>query len=246
MDREEIMIELMNLRAEQAFKCACNGFGIGYEDALDIIKRYEDLTDEEKAKREILLAAFDNIVEFSVAEEIHMYNEIEEDGLFEDLEEDESIEDVLAIFSKYNERYARVENTDIEYAMSVAAALYMTSESTTLTYMTQGDERVRPWHLQFEGYTAPKRRFPGWLVPPIEHGCRCYLVEDSFSNTFGEISARQTPDIPEWFNMTFCESVAFGGRIFSEYHPYFNLNVEYRDLYDRAIDNIKRNMLNNE
>lgn len=244
MTREEIFIELMQLRSEQAFKHACNGFGIGYEDALDIIKKYEDLTDEEKAKKEVLLAAFNNIIEFSVAEEIQMYNEIEEEGLFDEFDEDSDLEDIIAIFSKYNNRYTGIENMDIEYAMAVAATLYLTSNTTVLTYMTQGDERVRPWHLQFEGYSAVKGKFPGWLVPPIEHGCRCYLVEDSFSNTFGKISAQQTLDIPDWFNMTFCECVAFGGRIFSEHHPYFNMNREYRDLFDKAIETIKNQMLN--
>lgn len=90
-----------------------------------------------------------------------------------------------------------------------------------------GDERVRPWHLQYEGYTAPKSQFPAWLIPPIEHQCRCFLVEDNRSSTMGAIQASVEPQMPEWFNRTFKESVAFGGRIFSDEHPYFQVDERH-------------------
>ncbi len=95
-----------------------------------------------------------------------------------------------------------------------------------------GDERVRPWHMQYEGYTAPKELFPDWLIPPIEHRCRCFLVPASDGiGSIENVNNRiiDIPEMPDWFNRTFKESVCKGGRIFSDEHPYFQVdgsNVE--------------------
>ena len=56
----------------------------------------------------------------------------------------------------------------LQYAMGVAAGWVSYSESTVLTYMTQGDNRVRPWHLGLEGTSYRKANFPAWLIPPID------------------------------------------------------------------------------
>ena len=245
--------ELMEARANIAIKHAFDGFGISFDDAIELIERAEDLTDEQRVNRDIIIAAVDNLVDFSVAQEYQMAMELPE---FEEESEEESDEDeidedvlegMLAIFTKYNDRYAKIENLDIEYAMMVAAFYKGISDSAVLTYMTQGDNRVRPWHRQYEGFTAPKSHFPAWLIPPIEHNCRCFLVEDSKS-VIGQIQNKiNVPDMPEWFNPVFKESVALGGRIFSEEHSYFQIAPEhFETLYDISLRIKSKYKLNGE
>lgn len=247
--------ELIKARADFAVRHAFNGFGISYDDAMELLKKADKLTDEERVQRDILVAAVDNLVDFATVEEFHVMEELEEheeeiaelDELSEDSEDYEEIMAILlAICNKYNDRYAYVENMDIEYAMIIAAYISSLKDDTTLTYMTMGDERVRPWHRQYEGYTAPRSLFPQWLIPPIEHQCRCFLVEDSRSTIFSQIQANGTsdiPEMPEWFDRTFKESVASGGRIFSDEHPYFQVKKKYSKRLKKISNNVKKHIL---
>ncbi len=243
LEPDEAFEELVALRAEFGIRHAIKGFDMDWEEALELVRSKNDLSEADRNRRDILVAAIDNIVDFAAAEEYQMVSELpdledfddegdEEDGdgdFGEYEDEEEYLEALLAICAKYNKRYARVENLDIEYAMIVAAALSKHSASTVLMYMTMGDERVRPWHLQYEGYTAPKSSFPAWLIPPIEHACRCYLVEDTDAASASKVSAVKEPTMPEWFDRTFKESVALGGRIFSDEHPYFQIDKAHID-----------------
>ena len=237
----------MSERADIAIKHACKGFDMTYEDAIELLRKAEGLTDAEKAQRNILIAAVDNLVDFSVAEEYQMTEElpdIEELELEEELDDD-MLDILLGICHKYNNIYAWTENLDIEYAMIMAEFLSAIKNDTVLTYMTMGDERVRPWHLQYEGYSAPKSRFPAWLIPPIEHGCRCFLIEDPIHGSLSDIqnAAVQTPEMPDWFNRTFKESVALGGRIFSDEHPYFQIDEQHIDKLSEISNRIKTKYL---
>lgn len=241
----------MAARADFAIRHAFDGFGIEYDEALWVLRHADKLTDEQRVQRDILLAAVDNLVDFSVAEEYQLAEEVAEVEELYDYEDEEELEYldelVVSLCHKYNNRYAFVENMDIEYAMIIASYLSKLADNTTLMYMTMGDERVRPWHLQHEGFTASKSQFPGWLIPPIEHQCRCFLVEDSATSIFSEIQAKynQVPEIPEWFDMTFKESVSQGGRIFSDEHPYFNVDSRQIEKLQEISDRIKAKYLLN-
>lgn len=240
-DSQEILEELMNLRADFLIQHALSGFDIDYDEALEMLRNADGLTDEQSAKRNVIVAAVDNLIDFAVAEEYQMARELPS------LDDDEFDEDDYEeIFERYNKRYAEVENSDVEYAMIIAAGLIGVADNTMLTYMTQGDERVRPWHLQYEGFSAPKSQFPAWLIPPIEHQCRCYLVED---NIVGKISGVKdavvkVPTMPDWFNRTFKESVALGGRIFSDEHPYFTVDSRDEESLHDIAKRIKEKYMN--
>lgn len=244
----ESLENLMEARADFAIRHAFKGFGISYEEAIRLIRSEDDLSNELKIQRDVVIAAVENLIDFAVAEEYQMTNDLPdiEELTEEGLSEDEIWEELEAVFSKYNDRYAMVENLDIEYAMIVAAYLASIREQTVLTYMTMGDERVRPWHLQYEGFTAPKSSFPEWLIPPIEHGCRCFLVEDTARNATSQIqaSANETLKQPDWFNPTFKESVAKGGRIFSDEHPYFQIEEKHLKKLTAIAKHIKDKYLN--
>lgn len=240
----ESLEELMKARADFAVRHAFEGFGISYDDALELLKNADDLTDEQRVQRDILIAAVDNIVDFAVAEEYHAADEVSEYDELEELEEDSEeyadlLEILFGICNKYNNRYAYVENMDIEYAMIIAAYLSSMKDDTILTYMTMGDERVRPWHLQYEGYSAPRSQFPSWLIPPIEHQCRCFLVEDTKSTLMADVQAAKKPQMPDWFDRTFKESVANGGRIFSDEHSYFQIDKRHVKRLGEISDRIK-------
>ena len=240
----ESLEELMKARADFAVRHAFEGFGISYDDALELLKNADDLTDEQRVQRDILIAAVDNLVDFAVAEEYHAADEVSEYDELEELEEDSEeyadlLEILFGICNKYNNRYAYVENMDIEYAMIIAAYLSSMKDDTILTYMTMGDERVRPWHLQYEGYSAPRSQFPSWLIPPIEHQCRCFLVEDTKSTLMADVQAARKPQMPDWFDRTFKESVVNGGRIFSDEHSYFQIDKRHVKRLGEISNRIK-------
>lgn len=239
----------MALRADFAIHHAIKGFGMDWDEALDLIATERgSLTAEEQARRDIIVAAIDNLVDFAVAEEYQMAEDaIEEERMNEDRED--AREQQILLCQKYNETWAATENMDIEYAMMVADMLVVIPADTSLMYMTQGDERVRPWHLQYEGFTAPKSRFPVWLIPPIEHQCRCYLIEvDDAENKLAGVQDKvaKVPEMPDWFNRTFKESVAMGGRIFSDEHPYFQIADKDIDMLHEIAKRIKDKYLNAE
>lgn len=246
---DELIEKLAALRAKFAVNAALKGFEIDWETAIALLNSDEaKLTYEEKKRRDVLMAAFENIADFAVAEEYQMIEDIEdaEDGFGwgMDLEEGE-LDGITGIFEKYNLNHASIENGDIQHAMHIALAIYLLSEGTMLTYHTQLDDRVRPWHLQYEGYSAPKSVFPEWLIPPIEHGCRCFLEEEAVK---GGLKVKDKvfniPKMPEWFNPTFKESVAFGGRIFSDEHPYFAVEDDAVEKLNAMSQRILEGLLN--
>ncbi len=250
-DEWESLEELMKARADIAIHRALDGFGISFEDAIELIRNADGLNNEQLTQRNIIIAAINNLVDFSVAEEYQMVEDMTEEAECLSDEEEEDMEDddwqalYLPVFKKFHERYMKTEDLDIEYAMIVAAYLSSLKEETVLMYMTMGDERVRPWHLQYEGFTAPKSQFPAWLIPPIEHQCRCYLVEDT-ATTIGAIKAQAAPKMPDWFNRTFKESVALGGRIFSDEHPYFQVDERHVGRLNAIANRIRANYIEDD
>ena len=184
------------------------------------------MSDEDNEKRKILLAALDNLIDFALCEEYQMVKELPKRKDYDEDNYDEYYDDCDDICEKYNKTYADVENDEAGYAMKMAAWWLSVEENTYLTYMTQGDERVRPTHMALEGLSYPKYAFPEWLIPPIDYCCRCFLVEE---NGVG-MSKKSMKDveckldkIPECINPVFKESVCKGGRIFSSKHGYFNV-----------------------
>jgi len=244
-DEWSLIEELSAQRVDSLVKHALKGYGITEEQARKAIDEYEEGNSQREEVRNILKAAIDNMCEFGAAEEYQCVKNLPYGiGETEDLDEDE-LEELMAAFEKYNSRYANTENLDVEYAMGMAAMWVLIAAGTELMYMTQGDERVRPWHLQWEGYSAPKVMFPEWLIPPIEHQCRCYLVEvgpNAHADILKDVRAKvvKEPTRPDWFNGTFKESVCKGGRIFSDEHPYFTIDAADTDRLGEIVESLKR------
>ena len=251
--REEILGQLMALRAEYAIGYGLDGFKMDVEEALQLLKNMDDsnLTKEDIEKRDRLVAMVNNLVEFAVCAEYQMYKkvisinpDIYDDGV--DVDDDEVMIPYFSIFNKYNGVYAAVENEDIYYAMGIAYQWLHCSSSTYLTYMTQNDDRVRPWHYALQGFTARRDDFPSWMIPPIEWGCRCFLISEG-----GDIIAEKdrikdvkasfdVPEKPSQIDDIFSESVAKCGRIFGKSHPYFKVAKADKDKLKEYVDNIKK------
>lgn len=235
----------MELRFEFAFNHAIKGFGMDMEKALELLRNKNDgLTRLEREQRDILVAALDNLVDFAIAEEFQMSQHLPEDF---DIDDPMDLEECEDVFKRYNHTYSQIENEDIEYAMKIAATWAIHTDSTVFTYMTQGDERVRPWHLALEGTSHPKHSFPAWLIPPIEHGCRCYLVEESI-DVINEKSLitkveNSNDEMPDFVNPVFKESVAKRGRIFSDAHSYFVIPKKYKKQLRAIAKRIKSKWL---
>jgi hypothetical protein len=53
------------------------------------------------------------------------------------------------------------------------------------------------------------------------------------------------PQMPDWFNKTFKESVAKGGRIFSDEHPYFTIDKADMEMLTKITTKIKEKYFGN-
>lgn len=243
-EREDLLEEMMALRAEFAFNHAIKGFSMDFEKALELLRNHNDgLTKLEQEQRDVLVAALDNLVDFAVAEEFQM-----SEVLPDVVETDEDFADCEEVFERYNKTYADIENAEIEYAMGIAAAWVAISESTVLTYTTQGDNRVRPWHMALEGTSYRKADFPAWLIPPIDYGCRCFLVEESEAvlggkHDAGRVMAKAELEKPDFVNPVFEESVCKGGRIFGAAHSYFKVPKKKKKYLREVAVKIKKRWL---
>lgn len=213
-ERWEVFYDIVTLRASFLIDRALTGLRIDFDRALEILRNTNsNLTAREATERDTLIAAIDNLVDFAAAEETAFMSELPEEL---DLKDMEIYEDTCR---KYNETYADVENNQVLHAATIAAWWIGTSAETIITFNTQGDERVRPWHLSFEGVSYLKSEFPPELIPPIEWGCRCFLTANGFGSVYGSAIK---PDYKGKVNPVFAESLAKGGRIFSLAHPYFS------------------------
>lgn len=210
----EILEELITLRTSSLLENVLAGMKLDFDSALSLLRSRNDfMTLKDKEQRDILVAAIDNLVDFAAAQENTMLEELpkEIDTLHPELYESH--------FERYNKTYARQEDKDVLYAAAIAAWWLNQSSDTLVTYMTQGDRRVRAWHLSLEGITYPKREFPAELIPPIEHGCRCFLLtQGSASYVTGQLVQKA---VPVNINPVFKESLALKGKIFSQEHSYF-------------------------
>ncbi len=226
----EVLEEIMSLRASFLIDHALTGLQIEFNKALSLLRNHNEFsTQREKQEREILVAAIDNLIDFAVAEEYSVMKEIN------DLPKRERELKANEIFDKYHLTYVPVENKDVIYSAVIASWWLSLTEDAWVTFMTQGDERVRAWHLSHEGLTYRKKDFPPELIPPLEFGCRCFLVSNSFGSVSGKIDfEKRAVD----FNPVFKESLSKGGRIFTNSHPYFN--NELPEVIKTIKDKLKR------
>lgn len=230
-----IMEEIIMLRTASLYSRVLEGLHMDFDRALELLRNHNEFTTlQEKDERDILVAAIDNLVEFAAAEEYAMMTEVLEQS------ENEEPEDYEGICEKYNLTYADTENEQVLYAAGIAGWWINQSSGTLITYMTQGDERVRDTHLALEGLTYPKSEFPSDLIPPIEWGCRCYLLSDGNE---ASVSASLMDDYRKKVNPVFAESLAMKGRIFSGAHPYFTSDLGKNTRIQTIVKQIKNKLL---
>ena len=247
---EEALYALAELRTEIAMEYAFDGMKLTKEKALLLLRNLDDynLTKFEKEQRDRLVAALNNISEFSTCAEYQLFEDAKRlhpnfTGNDIDFDDEELMDEYESLCELYNDTYASVEHNDIEYAMAMALAWIGYSDSTYLEYMTQNDDRVRPWHYALQGFTAKKSEFPDWMIPPIEWRCRCFLV--TFDGTVYAKSDRlkhvsaKVPEKPSQLDGVFSESVATCGRIFGKAHRYFKVNADDKEMLKRIVDRIK-------
>lgn len=252
-DRDEILYALMELRADLAISHAFRGFDIDIDEALMLLKSLDDnnLTQEDKDKRDRIVAAVDNLIDFAVCEEYQVSQKAQEiynshnDEYEIEFNDPDDIDNYTDICALYNDTYAAVENGDIEYAMSVANKWIHFSGNEYLTYWTMNDSKVRPWHMALQGYTARRNDFPSWMIPPIEWNCRCFLISSADADeinveaSVAQRVAAKIPSKPKQIGDVFSESVAKCGRIFGKSHPYFAVNESDIEFLKQCVDNLK-------
>ena len=244
--KEEALYALAELRAELAINHAFRGLNIDVDEALMLLKNMNDenLTQHDKDLRDRIIAAVNNLIDFAVCEEYQLYQEVlelcDDDGIDFNSEEYEELE---ALCEKYNDTYAAIENSDIEYAAMVAGRWIGMGSRDYVVYWTQNDAKVRPWHMELQGYAAPRDEFPSWMIPPIEWNCRCFLEvldvrakQADVKKVMGSASKIQKP---KQLSDVFSESLATCGRIFGPSHSYFQVKEEDKDMLQGFVTRIK-------
>ena len=249
-NKKQALLDLARLRAQLAISHAFEGFDIEQDEAIKLINQTEDLSELDEEKKKRLIAAINNLIEFSVCEEYQLMTNIYKtlpDFDFDSDEFDTDDEEVMKpleeLNKKYNLIYAGVENMDIEYAMMIALAWVSSGKEATLTYMTQNDDRVRPWHFALQGFSAKKDDFPSWMIPPIEWGCRCFLVDSNGDSVINQLDLHvfaKAPKKPKQIDDVFSESVAKCGRIFGKSHSYFKVGDKDKDALKEMVELIKQ------
>ena len=223
------MEDMVSLRASFLIDRALTGLRIDFDKALELLRERNNFTTQrEHEQRNIVLAAVDNLIDFAAAQQWTMISELAEQA---DMEIYEST------CRLYNYTYAEAENGQVQHSAAIAAWWIGTSAQTIITFMTQSDERVRPWHLSHEGESYLKSQFPPELIPPIEWGCRCYLVADGFGSVYGAIRENGGKHS---VNPIFAESLATAGRIFTHAHPYFRQQLP--EPMQEIVTRIKKNI----
>ncbi len=207
----EHFADMVLYRASALMDRVLEGLKIDFDRAIEILKsEATPLTQREELQRDTLIAAFDNLIDFATAQEYALMQELPDELNLNHMEHYE------AICQRYNEHYATIENEQVLHAGIVASFWIGTSAQSMITYNTQNDERVRAWHQSYDGLSYRKSQFPPELIPPIEWACRCYLTDDGHGSILGSIL---NPEIK--VDPIFRESLATGGRIFSDAHSYF-------------------------
>lgn len=224
----EVMEDIITLRASFLIDRVLTGLALDFDKALDLLRDFNDFTTEqERRQRDILVAAIENLVEFAAGEEMAMMHEVNE------LPYESGWDECEEVCEKYNLTYAATENGNVEHAALMAAWWIGIADDSIVTYMTQGDERVRATHLSLEGTSYRKSEFPGELIPPIEWACRCFLMSNGLTSVHGALPVET--NYRKLVNPIFAESLAKGGRIFTEHHTYFKtpLPAKARKITDR-------------
>ena len=249
-NKKQALLDLARLRAQLAISHAFEGFDIEQDEAIRLINQTGDLSELDEEKKKRLIAAINNLIEFSVCEEYQLMTNIYKtlpDFDFDsdefDADNEEAMEPLEELNKKYNLIYAGVENMDIEYAMMIALAWISSGKEATLTYMTQNDDRVRPWHFALQGFSAKKDDFPSWMIPPIEWGCRCFLVDSNGDSVINQLDLHvfaKAPKKPKQIDDVFSESVAKCGRIFGKSHSYFKVGDKDKDALKEMVELIKQ------
>ncbi|UVV58191.1 hypothetical protein NXY28_18120 [Bacteroides thetaiotaomicron] len=138
-ERKDLIEEIITLRASFLIDKALRGLRIDFDRALDILRnRNAFISAREQQQHEILVAAVENLIDFAVAEEMTMLGALPEQVSETNLAECEEV------CRRYNLVYAQKENEQVGLAAAMAAWWMAVSEDTLVTFMTQGDERVRP------------------------------------------------------------------------------------------------------
>lgn len=233
----------MSEKASFAIKRAIGEFGLEEDYVFELLSREEDdssLNPTEQEDRRYFAALIANLIDFSVAQEYQMLEEIIEVAkatgdydLFE--------EEALMYSKRYNKLYTRVEQSDLVQAVAIAEVWRGIDGDEIIEYRTQRDERVRDLHRSFDGLRYRKRDFPPALVPPIEHGCRCFITNTGTTDGRKLTNrAGVTALINKIANPTFRENFAETGVMFSEEHPYFDVAEEHLEELKKVSERIKK------
>lgn len=227
--------EIMLLRATNLLNHAFSGYGKNMDDVKKLIKEKDTakMSRKELDERNMFMGLIDNLISFAVAEEYQAFKEIQADA--EESESEDEFEDMaIGTFAKYNRQYAAVENADVLFALGIASEYITTESEEIIEFKTQGDERVRASHAALDGLRYRKSEFPDALVPPIEWACRCYLVNTGSTDGRTLTNRSGVPALLAAASLSiFKNNVAKDGVMFSEDHPYFEVDSEHeKELAD--------------
>jgi SPP1 gp7 family putative phage head morphogenesis protein len=144
---------------------------------------------------------------------------------------------VDTVHEKYNSRYLEVEyNTAKRSGQAARQWQEIQADKDlfpNLIYRTVGDARVRKAHQDLEGITKPvEDAFWDVYYPPNDHGCRCG-VKSTESKATGKVNAKP-------INEAFRNNVGKTNQVFTDKHPYFNMDQKAKKVVDKKADGNKK------
>ncbi len=189
--------------------------------------------DYDDAGNELATYLQHNIHSFSAAKSLAEYNH------FRDLMvgEDGKILSAAAYRNKvvdagylFNKNYLNTEYNTALSSAETAVEFNSFGEDEAIQVSTVGDDRVRPEHQSFDGFTALKSH-PVWrsFCPPFDYECRCRLIPGVLSRVDHE---RATTILKEsTISKHFQRNTALDKVVFDKNHPYYKKSdVKLKEL----------------
>jgi hypothetical protein len=177
----------------------------------------------------------ENLLKFSGAKSYSLIQQIQELHR-QKMAKELFVEQAKKLINAHNETYQAVEEKFAANSASAARDFQTYQQDAdlypSLKYRTMGDAEVRPEHAANEGVI---KLVSEWTkIPPLDHGCRCWLEQTMESPNGRNISV---------YNDKIANNAALNGELFTQKNSYFQkIPASERQAVNASADLMKEYM----